>query len=144
MKCYCINRIINSYEEGEIIQNRCLDCGAKISPGYKICLQCGSELESQKGRTKEEQNIFDTEIKKQQKARTEEFKKRERAKKKINRNKLIASLFICLFISLVSGIIGFLIATYYNLGGWWGFIVGFFAPWLILGLLLWLIDEILW
>ncbi len=50
----------------------CLDCGAKISPGWDFCQSCGSVFADQEGRTAEEQRAITKKIRKRQKAKRKE------------------------------------------------------------------------
>ncbi|MFX0140017.1 MAG: hypothetical protein ACFFDN_40620 [Candidatus Hodarchaeota archaeon] len=109
-----------------IIQDKCLDCGVEKTLGYDFCLSCGSKFESQKGRTRKEQRIFNKKIKKKEHRIKKEFKTRvwQKKKEKIRRDlsDMVNIIMIFLIISIVTGIIGLVI------GGGWGFLIGFLAP----------------
>lgn len=127
------------------MEDTCLDCGAKISPGWDFCQTCGSIFADQEGRTVKEQHVIDRKIRKRQNAKKQEFRSRQReTRRKVrhekferNKNKIILIVSLFFIISLVSGIIGWSLMG----GSGFGFVLGFFAPLIIslAGLYIW--DE---
>ncbi|MFW9785543.1 MAG: hypothetical protein ACFFFB_24890 [Candidatus Heimdallarchaeota archaeon] len=128
------------------MREECLDCGAKISPGWDYCLTCGSKFEDQMEKSKEEQALINNRITKSQKAIKQEFKRRlaektrERRKKELK--KLGKQFLVFFIISVVTGIIGYFIGLIYFDEGGWGFVIGFFGPLLLIIIVIYVLDEL--
>ncbi|MFX1365563.1 MAG: hypothetical protein ACFFCE_06645 [Promethearchaeota archaeon] len=127
------------------MQEKCLDCGADIKPGWDFCLTCGSKFADQMERTLEEQQIIDKKIKEKQKQQKKEFKESMRGRKERKRKEIkkairrsMMKFLIFLGISLLTGIIGFFIGSIYFDQGGLGFIIGFFTPLIVLGVIVWI------